>query len=678
MLDMDIQFLKGVGERRAKLFNKLGIKTLADLLYFFPRTYEDWSNPVTIAEAAVDEICCIRATVSFPASENRIRQGLTIYKLKAFDETGTINITIFNSIYMAEALKAGEEFLFFGKVTSTLFGKELTSPQFMPAGTGQKIRPIYPLTEGLSNKIITDAVKQILPKIEEQLDDPIDDYLRTEYNLCHIRFALQNIHMPSSFEVLGSARRRLVFEELLYLQLGLLMLKRRNRQFTLAKMEQHPDITEFLSKLPFTLTNAQQRAINDAIADLHQEIPMNRLIQGDVGSGKTAVAAAICWFAAKNGYQSALMAPTEILATQHFRSLSPLLLLCGLKSEILTGGTSKSEKVRIRKALLDGEIDFVVGTHALIEENIEFSNLGLVVTDEQHRFGVAQRARLAAKGKNPHTLVMSATPIPRTLGLIIYGDLDVSVLDELPPGRQTIDTFAVNSSMHQRIYSFIRKNIDEGRQVYIICPLIEDGESELKAAGSIAKSLTEDEFPEYNVGLLHGKMKSKDKDNEMKAFADGEIQILVSTTVVEVGVDVPNATVMVIENAECFGLSQLHQLRGRVGRGKHKSYCILISDAQNDEAKSRLQVMCQTNDGFKIAETDLKLRGPGDFFGKRQHGLPELKIADVFADMDILKETQTAAKSIIDVDWELNAPQHKKLKEAVSRLFNKDGETAFN
>ena len=505
MFETNIQFLKGVGERRAKLFKKLGIQSLADLLHFFPRAYEDWSNPIPIAQAPIEEICCIRATVSFPASENRIRKGLTIYKLKAFDETGTIHITIFNNIYMAEALKAGEEFLFYGKVTANLYGKELSSPQYMSVTSGQKIRPIYPLTEGLSNKIISDAVKQILPKLKEELTEPLDEPLRAAYHLCDSHFALHNIHMPTSFQALAIARRRLVFEELFYLQLGLLMLKRRNRQYTLVRMEQNPDVAEFSAKLPFTLTNAQQKAIDEIIVDLHQEIPMNRLLQGDVGSGKTAVAAAICWYVAKNGYQSALMAPTEILAIQHFRSLSPLLSLCGLTAELLTGGTSKAEKARIRTALLEGEIDFIVGTHALIEENIEFSNLGLVVTDEQHRFGVAQRARLAAKGKNPHTLVMSATPIPRTLGLIIYGDLDISILDELPPGRQIIDTFAVDSSLHQRIYKFIRKHVDAGRQAYIICPLVEEGESELKAAQTIAQKLSEGEFAEYQIEPLQQK-----------------------------------------------------------------------------------------------------------------------------------------------------------------------------
>ncbi len=602
---------------------------------------------------------------------------MTLFKFRASDGENLMDITIFNSKYQAEKIKIGKEYLFYGKVDKKGRLYEMSAPEIEYADNNERIRPIYSQTAGLSTKIIEKTLAQILNDKEFALTDILPQALREKYKLCSIKYALKNIHFPQSDDALKTARKRLVFDELFIFQIAMKKLRHRVKRDTSAVIKQNYS-SEFFNMLPFKPTNAQIRAVNDCINDMSCPNPMSRLLQGDVGSGKTAVAAAICYNAAKNGFQSALMAPTEILAVQHYDSLSQLLTPAGIKTALLTGSTTAADKRDIRQGLADGSIQFVVGTHALLQENVIFKALGLVVTDEQHRFGVSQRACLAGKGINPHLLVMSATPIPRTLALIIYGDLDISVLDELPPGRQIIETYRIDSGKRQRAYNFIKKHIDMGRQAYIVCPLVEQNQSELTAATVYADEISQKYFTNYNVGLLYGKMKPSQKEAVMKDFADGKIQLLVSTTVIEVGIDVPNAVIMLIENAERFGLSQLHQLRGRVGRGKYKSYCILVSDAKGDIAKKRLNVMCATNNGFIIADEDLKLRGPGDFFGSRQHGLPNLNIADLHGDMDILKLAQDAAAQLLENDPELMDNNNRFIKAETEKIFEDIGEYGLN
>lgn len=602
---------------------------------------------------------------------------MILFKFRASDGENLMDITIFNSKYQAEKIKIGKEYLFYGKVDKKGRLYEMSAPEIEYADNNERIRPIYSQTAGLSTKIIEKTLAQILSDKEFVLTDILPQALREKYKLCSIKYALKNIHFPQSDDALKTARKRLVFDELFIFQIAMKKLRHRVKKDTSAVIKQNYS-SEFFNMLPFKPTNAQIRAVNDCINDMSCPNPMSRLLQGDVGSGKTAVAAAICYNAAKNGFQSALMAPTEILAVQHYDSLSQLLTPAGIKTALLTGSTTAADKRDIRQGLADGSIQFVVGTHALLQENVIFKALGLVVTDEQHRFGVSQRACLAGKGINPHLLVMSATPIPRTLALIIYGDLDISVLDELPPGRQIIETYRIDSGKRQRAYNFIKKHLDMGRQAYIVCPLVEQNQSELTAATVYADEISQKYFTNYNVGLLYGKMKPSQKEVVMKDFAEGKIQLLVSTTVIEVGIDVPNAVIMLIENAERFGLSQLHQLRGRVGRGKYKSYCILVSDAKGDIAKKRLNVMCATNNGFIIADEDLKLRGPGDFFGSRQHGLPNLNIADLHGDMDILKLAQDAAAQLLENDPELMDNDNRFIKAETEKIFEDIGEYGLN
>ena len=544
----------------------------------------------------------------------------------------------------------------------------MLSPEFYPIESCPPIIPIYRQTQGLSSRMISNAVKHAFLLLPHDLRDPIPAPLRTQQHLCPLRNALEQIHFPSNMEELREARHRMIFEELLVLQLGLLRMKSRERERTSLCLTK--DYTEeFYRLLPFTPTNAQKRAVQEAMADMTGGRPMNRLVQGDVGSGKTAVAAALCYNVVENGMQAALMAPTEILAHQHYETLSSILAPAGIPIARLTGSLTASKKKKLAEQLQAGEIRLVIGTHALLSEGVTFQNLGLVVTDEQHRFGVAQRAALASKGNNPHLLVMSATPIPRTLALMIYGDLDLSVLDELPPGRQKIETYAIDSSKRTRAFHYMQKHIDQGLQCYIICPTIEEGDNDMAAVLQYADKLRTEWMPGTRIGILHGRMKAREKESVMEDFASGQLDILVSTTVVEVGVDVPNAVVMLIENAERYGLSQLHQLRGRVGRGTHRSTCILLSDAQNDEALTRLQVMCRTSNGFEIADEDLRLRGPGDFFGSRQHGLPDLKIADMAQDLETLKQAQEVARTILAQDFALEQPEHRGLRAEVNQLF---------
>ena len=670
LFEKDIQYLKGVGEKRAKLFAKIGAPTVGDLLRLYPRAYEDWSQHFRIRDTVLNQVAVVKAAVLRRPTEHRVKGGKLLYKTTVTDGETDMALTFFNNKYIPTLLKEGETYLFRGKVTGTLLRREMLSPEFLPEAKELAIQPVYPATAGLSSRQIGAAVRNALAMLPEQLHDPLPDKLREEYHLCTLRYALETIHFPKNQEEIAAARFRLTFEEFLVLQLGLLRIKSGRKSQNLHPIpNQFPQ--GFAQLLPFQLTGAQRRAIGEAVEDMAGAAPMNRLIQGDVGSGKTAVAAALCWAVIQNGMQAALMAPTEILAAQHYHSLNTLLEPAHIACALLTGSVKPGEKKKIYQALGDGRIQLVIGTHALLGDQVAFQNLGLVITDEQHRFGVGQRSALAQKGASPHLLVMSATPIPRTLALMVYGDLDISVLDELPPGRQKIETYLIDPSKRKRAFGYVQRHLDAGRQGYLICPLIDEDESGLQSVTRYGE-LVREAFPTAAVGILHGRMKPGEKDRVMESFSKGETQLLVSTTVVEVGVDVPNAVIMVIENAERYGLSQLHQLRGRIGRGKYKSTCILITEAQGEDTLKRLKLFRDTSDGFQIAEADLRLRGPGDFFGQRQHGLPQLKIADMATDMDVLRQAQSCAKKL-SAQNALDQPVYKGLRGEIRRLFEKAG-----
>ena len=672
-LDTSIQYLTGVGPKRAALYQKLDIHTVRDLLYYFPRSYIDLTAPCDIAAMPLFEQCAVRARVVAKSAPQYIRRGMTLFRVKVADDSGSMVITFFNAKYAVEALKYDTEYIFYGRSGGTLTRREMASPSIYPADLPNALIPVYPLTQGLSSKMVGANISQALQLLGEELDDPIPDFIRQEYHLCHLQFALRNIHLPTDRESAEIARRRLIFEELLMLALSL----RSVRDDTYTQTSYvcgKADLQPFFEQLPFTLTGAQQRAIDQVRQDLAKNTPMNRLVQGDVGSGKTMVAAAASYIAFQNHYMSALMAPTEILAQQHYHGLSKLLEPLGMRLGLLCGSMTAKEKRDIKERIALGMVDLVIGTHALISKDVDLPNLALVVTDEQHRFGVRQRASLSEKSNHPHTLVMSATPIPRTLALMIYGDLDVSSIDELPPNRQPVKTYVISSKIKERAYNFLKDHLDRGLQGYIVCPLVEAMETtpaNLQNAEEYADKLARGPFQNYRVGVLHGKMRAKDREAIMQQFASGEIQLLVSTTVIEVGVDVPNAVIMMVENAERFGLSQLHQLRGRVGRGSVQSYCILISDTQNPDTKQRLQVLHQTNDGFKVAEYDLKARGPGDFLGKRQHGLPQLKIADLSSSMDTMEQVQQAAQQIHE--HPLSAGEKALLQQRIQHILSTVG-----
>lgn len=670
-LDSDIKYLKGVGPKRAEYYQKIGVSTVADLLCHYPRSYMDFSSPVSINDAVLDENNIIKGRIVKKLAVARIRKGMTIYKAIMTDDESDITIVIYNSEFAFNKLIEGNEYLLYGKVTGNLVRKEISSPVILEADTNDKIQPVYPLTEGLTQSLVRTTVHNALKYLDGEIYETVPKDIAARRGLCSLNFALENIHFPKDFLSLSIAKNRLVFDEFLTLGLGMLKLKDRSRGKTGCKMEK-ASLEEFYDGLPFKLTNAQINAINDCVSDMQRGSPMNRLIQGDVGSGKTAVAAACAFFAYKNGYQTALMAPTEILANQHYKTLSDFLAPFGVSMHLLTGSLTAKKKQEIKESIKSGEVSVIVGTHSLVQESTEFHNLGLVITDEQHRFGVEQRANLSNKGNNPHCMVMSATPIPRTLALMIYGDLDISIINEFPKGRKPVETFAITGKGRERAFGFVAQRLKEGRQAYIVCPMIEENDLELQSVKEYADKISRSYFKEYNIGLLHGKLKPKQKDAIMKEFKEGGIDILVSTTVVEVGVDVPNAAVMVIENSERFGLSQLHQLRGRVGRGSEKSYCILITDNPTEECVKRLKIMSKISDGFKISEEDLKIRGPGDFFGSRQHGLPALKIADMAEDTEILKQAQEEARAIIKNDPTLSKPENKRLAELVDKLFSRN------
>ena len=673
-LNKDVKFVKGVGPNRVLLLNKLGIFTLKDLIEYFPRDYEDRSRPKKIAELLDGEEALIQAVVQTRVVEVRIRKGLTIYKAKVADETGFMEITWYNQPYIKTQIKQGEKYNFFGKVSFKYNKKEMNTPVFdlttNTRNTG-KIIPIYPLTYNLSQNVIRKIIENGMNEVEGNLPETLPEYILKENNLYPINTAIKKIHFPDSFDDYENSRKRLAFEELLIMQLALLKLKG-DYEIDKDGIEFSKDVkmSDIIDKLPFKLTKAQIKVLQEIDDDMESKKPMNRLLQGDVGSGKTVVSIIAAYKAVKSGYQAAIMAPTAILADQHLESFTQILSEFGIKCELLISSVTKKKKEEILERLKNGEIDIIIGTHALLEENVVFKNLGLVVTDEQHRFGVKQRSTIVAKGNNPDTLVMTATPIPRTLALILYADLDISIIDELPPNRQKIDTYAVTKHLEARVNEFIKKQLDEGRQAYVVCPLVEENEEiNAKSVLELADKYKDEIFPEYRVEYLHGKMRPKEKDAIMQEFKEGKIDVLISTTVIEVGVNVPNASIMVVENAERFGLAQLHQLRGRVGRGEYKSYCILKYQGSSDVVKQRMQVMQETNDGFKISEKDLELRGSGEFFGTKQHGLPELKIANIFEDMPMLKDIQRRALKIIGEDPDLKLDKNKLLKRAVDEKF---------
>ncbi len=665
----EITYVKGIGEKRAELYRKLGINSLEELITYYPRDYIDYSEPRPINEIENGETCVFRGTVT-KKLKPYFSGKITIYHAVVSDDTDEMLLTFFNTQFSFDKLVEKQSYLFYGKVTCDFAKKEAASPLFIPESSKNVITPKYPLTKGLSNNIVSQNIGTALEKAD--FEELMPDYIREKENLLPLKEAVNNIHFPKSLDAYLQAQKRLAFEELLVLQLGLSLLGKKKRKANGIKMKKVL-IKDFFEVLPFEPTNAQKTAIKDCIADMCGEQPMNRLLQGDVGSGKTLVAAAVIYFVIKNGYQASLMAPTEILAKQHKDTLSKFLEPLGITVELLTGSMTEKEKREAKKRIESGEAQVTIGTHALIQKSVVFANLALSVTDEQHRFGVEQRSRLQAKGENPHSLVMSATPIPRTLALMIYADLDISVLNEMPKGRLPIKTYGVDSGYHQRLYNFITKYVREGYQAYIVCPLVEEGITDKTSAVKYFETLQNGALKGISMGLLHGRMKQADKDKVMSDFKDNRISVLVATTVVEVGVDVPNAVVMIIENAEQFGLSQLHQLRGRVGRGNTQSHCILVTDSKNEYTRSRVDTMVATCDGFKIANKDLELRGPGDFFGSAQHGLPSLKIANMTRDIEIVYLAQKYSSEILEEDETLSLEKNNGLRQLVSQLF-KGGE----
>jgi len=671
-MNKSVQYLKGIGAARAASFARLGIHTVEDLLYFFPRTYEDRSVNKNIEDCMINETVCLSITVSSAVHETRIRRNMAIYTVTVYDETGSMQVVWFNNKYVKNVFSPGQKYVMYGKVGKSRGKLQLENPIYEKAGQGKytgKIVPVYPLTGGLVQKNIQSAMSEALNYVGE-IKEYLPDDLLEKYKIQDINSCLNNIHFPDNLDCYKIARERFVFEELLMLQLALFSRRKINERESGIVFENISGGKEFKKNIPYKLTNAQLRVITDMVHDFESGKQMNRLVQGDVGSGKTVVAAAGIFLAFKNGYQSVMMAPTEILARQHLETLTEIFDGLGINVVLLTGSQTAKEKREVYEKISDGSAHVIVGTHAVIEDKAVYNKLGLVIADEQHRFGVNQRARLCAKGNNPHMLVMSATPIPRTLALILYGDLDVSVIDELPPGRKPVKTYAVDEKMRNRVYNFVESNIKNGYQAYVVCPLVDETETlDLENATEFAGKLRE-KYPELSVGLVHGRMKSKEKDEVMEKFASGEIQLLVSTTVIEVGVNVPNSNIMVIENAERFGLSQLHQLRGRVGRGADQAYCILFTQGGGEITKKRMETMCNSNDGFYISEQDLKLRGPGDFFGTRQHGLPDMRIANLFTDTDILKKAQEAAREIYENNL-IDNKSYSDLKNKVSKVIEK-------
>ena len=669
-----VTVLKGVGPTKAKQFAQLNIFTLRDLICHFPRGYEDRTKLVTIDALEADKPACFRAMVMNTPRTSHIRKGLDITKVQVADHTARLNLTFFNRKFTTDQLQYGKEYVFYGAVSGDFIGYNMASPSFESVDsepvTTRRVLPLYPLTAGLSNASVVKAVRQALAVCDPPAEI-LPESVRRAYGIPGAEGAYRAIHEPQSMAEAELAKKRLIFEEFFVFSAGLSLMRAARAE---KKTESYVNFNmePFYSALPFALTGAQRRAIDEILADFRRGTPMNRLVQGDVGSGKTMVAAAAAYCAVNNRHQAALMAPTEILAEQHYQSLSRLLGPLGIRTVLLTGSMTPRQKREAREALAAGEADFAIGTHALLSETTVFRDLGLVITDEQHRFGVAQRSKLSAKGADPHLLVMSATPIPRTLALLMYGDLEVSVINELPPGREPVDTFLVNESYRPRINAFIRRQVAEGHQCFVVCPAVEESEElGMKSATVWAETLRQTVFPDLRVSLIHGQMKGAEKEAVMASFAGGGADVLVATTVIEVGVDVPNATLMVIEDADRFGLSQLHQLRGRVGRGGNKSYCILTSQNRNPETLQRLKALCKTTDGFKIAEEDLKLRGPGDFFGSRQSGLPTFRVANLSMDLQTLKDAQAASARWIEAEGTAETAEAIALRDRIGDLFRR-------
>ena len=672
--DTPVRYLKGVGPKTAERFEKLGIVTLADLLCHYPRRYIDFSRPYSIAEAPPDTECVVKAEVFAKPAGRILPGGRRMERITAGDDVSSLEITWFNNPYATQKLELGQEYYFEGIVTGGMLRRQMFNPQVRTAAqiTAAPFEAVYPQTEGLSSTVIAKCIRQLLPHAE-LLPDPLPEEMLKKYRLLSKADAVRAIHCPATEEEAFAARRRLIYEELLVLQLGIGRMKNRGSASTGAPM-QRLDPAPFWASLPFSPTGAQRRAVDEILTDLSGSTSMNRLLQGDVGSGKTLVAAAAIWACIRSGYQAALLAPTEILAAQHAENLNRMLAPFGMRVALLTGGMKAAARRTTLAAIRSDEADLVVGTHAILSEGVEFARLGLAVVDEQHRFGVRQRGMLAEKAANPHLLVMSATPIPRTLGLLIYGDLDISILDELPPGRKPVKTRCITGKKRRDLYGFLDREIGAGRQVYIVCPAIEDTpDGGLNAVKSYYEDIAKALLPDRRVGLMHGKLKPKEKAAVMDDFKAGRLDALVSTTVIEVGVDVPNATVMVIENAERYGLSALHQLRGRVGRGAAESWCFLVSDNTAESVQKRLKFLCSTSDGFAVAQFDLETRGPGDFFGSRQHGLPTLQIADLMNDTRTLHAAQAEAVAMLADDPLLEAPEHALLEQHVQQMFEKAG-----
>lgn len=686
ILRESIQYVKGIGPKKAYLLKRLGIETIEDMLWHFPRDYDNRANVKNIKQLKAGEKATIYGFVSGEARTSNPRKNLSIIKFTIKDHSGAIEAVFFNKLYLKKVLLHGQRVMINGEIKRGIAGLEITNPIVEKDVVDteddfQGIMPIYPSTEGLSQKEICTIQKKLFGILQNKIKEYLPESIRKKHRLCDIEFALRNIHLPNSVQELKIARYRLIFEELFILQLGLLKAKRGAIDDKRGiPLRQNKGLEEFVEKLPFKLTSAQEKVVSEILEDLDKDTPMNRLVQGDVGSGKTIVAIIALLKCVVNGYQGAFMAPTEILAGQHYSSMKELLEPLGVNIALLVGSLTSKQKNKVLKEIETGDVDIVIGTHALIQEGVNFANLSFVITDEQHRFGVRQRAILSSKGINPHVLVMTATPIPRTLALILYGDLDISIIDQLPPGRKTIKTFSRSSKDRQKIYDFVKKQLNDGRQAYVVCPLVEESEViDAQSATQIAQELTEDLLRGYKIGLLHGKMLPKEKEQIMSSFKQGDIQVLVSTTVIEVGVDVPNSTVMVVENAERFGLAQLHQLRGRVGRGSFQSYCILVNNSKSEISIERMKIMEKSTDGFVISEKDLQLRGPGEFFGTRQHGLPELKIANLFRHMSILKIVQGEIEELIKSDNDLSLKEYPMLEKKLDeKFFSTDEDIAFS
>lgn len=673
MLFSSTETLNGTGKVKAEKYRKLGIDSVYDLICHFPKKYLDFHSNVSVQNAVTDEYNCLKLRIKSKFQPQVTGNNLILCKAIATDGTEDITVTIFNNVRGFQYLRTGYEYYMYGKVTyNVMYGKEISAPVYIHVNEKNFIQPQYRLTQGISVNMMRADVRQALSIMNNEPFETLSGNIRRKYSLKPLMWSLENIHFPDSMKSAEQAKKRLAFDELLRLQLGMLIMRKRSEKHTSFKMKKSTSVRRFIKSLPFELTDDQKKASADIISDLCRDVPMNRLLQGDVGSGKTAVAAIACYFTAKNGIQSALMAPTEILASQHYKTLSGFLEPFGVRVCLLTGSMTAKKKAQIRAEISSGGYDVIVGTHAIIQKDVEYKSLGLVITDEQHRFGVSQRSALAEKGDTPHKLVMSATPIPRTLALMIYGDLDISVIAQLPKGRKPVVTYTIHGKIRQRAFGYVRKFLEKGEQVYIVCPAIEDNDNDLSSVESYAEKIVKSELQGYSMEILHGKMSAQEKESVMERFHEGKTDILICTTVVEVGVDVPNASVMIIENAERFGMSQMHQLRGRVGRGKSESICILITDNTSAECLHRMKVMRTTSDGFAISEEDLKMRGPGDFFGNAQHGLPPMKIADLSCDMQLMNNARQCAMEIIADDPLLEQPCNNALRMEVIRLFDKD------